>query len=72
MKYRKLGRTGFDVSDVAHGLWGMSGWSGSDDRESLDSMRLAVELGMQLSSIPRGRMARARAMAYWARSWRRT
>ncbi len=45
MKYRKLGRTGFDVSDVAHGLWGVSGWTGSDDRESRESMQLAVDLG---------------------------
>ena len=27
MKYRKLGRTGFEVSEMAHGLWGMSGWT---------------------------------------------
>jgi len=45
MKYRKLGRTGFDVSDTSYGLWGMSGWSGSDDRESLASLQLAVDLG---------------------------
>jgi aryl-alcohol dehydrogenase-like predicted oxidoreductase len=45
MKYRKLGRTGFDVSEMAHGLWGMSGWSGSDDRESLDALQLATDLG---------------------------
>jgi aryl-alcohol dehydrogenase-like predicted oxidoreductase len=45
MKYRKLGRTGFEVSDMAYGLWGMSGWSGSDDRESLASLQLAVDLG---------------------------
>jgi aryl-alcohol dehydrogenase-like predicted oxidoreductase len=45
MKYRKLGRTGFDVSEMAHGLWGMSGWSGSDDRESMNAMQLAVDLG---------------------------
>jgi aryl-alcohol dehydrogenase-like predicted oxidoreductase len=45
LKYRKLGRTGFDVSDVAHGLWGMSGWSGSNDQESLAAMQLAVDLG---------------------------
>src|SRR4249920_2708554 len=45
MKYRKLGRTGFEVSDVAHGLWGMSGLSGSDDRESLASMQLGIDLG---------------------------
>jgi aryl-alcohol dehydrogenase-like predicted oxidoreductase len=45
MKYRKLGRTGFDVSDIAHGLWGMGGWSGSDDRESLEALQLSVDLG---------------------------
>ena len=45
MKYRKLGRTGFEVSEMAHGLWGMSGWSGSDDRESLAALQLATDLG---------------------------
>jgi aryl-alcohol dehydrogenase-like predicted oxidoreductase len=45
MKYRKLGRTGFEVSDIAYGLWGMSGWSGSDDRQSLDSLQLSVDSG---------------------------
>lgn len=45
MKYRKLGRTGFEVSDVAYGLWGMSGWSGSDDHESLASLQMAVDRG---------------------------
>src|ERR1700689_3762138 len=45
MKYRKLGRTGFEVSDIAYGLWGMSGWSGSDDQQSLDSLQLAVDSG---------------------------
>jgi len=45
MKYRKLGRTGFEVSEIAHGLWGMSGWTGSDDRQSLEALQLAVDLG---------------------------
>lgn len=45
MKYRKLGQTGFDVSDMAYGLWGMSGWSGSDDKESLASLQLSTDLG---------------------------
>ena len=45
MKYRKLGRTGLEASDIAHGLWGMGGWSGSDDRQSLASLQLAVDLG---------------------------
>jgi aryl-alcohol dehydrogenase-like predicted oxidoreductase len=45
MKYRKFGRTGLQVSDMAHGLWGMSGWSGSEDKESLDALQLAADLG---------------------------
>jgi aryl-alcohol dehydrogenase-like predicted oxidoreductase len=45
MQYRALGRTGFDVSDIAHGLWGMSGWSGSNDEQSLQALQLAVDLG---------------------------
>ncbi len=45
MRYRKLGRTGFDVSEIAHGLWGMGGWSGSEDHASLQALQLAVDLG---------------------------
>jgi len=45
MNYRTLGRTGFSVSEIAHGLWGMSGWSGSDDQQSLAALQLAVDLG---------------------------
>ena len=45
MKYRTFGRTGLKISDMAYGLWGMSGWSGSDDRQSLDALQLAVDLG---------------------------
>lgn len=45
MKYRKLGRTGFEVSDIAYGLWGMSGWSGSDDQQSLASLQLSIDSG---------------------------
>src|SRR5581483_1531853 len=45
MKYRKFGRTGLEVSDIAHGLWGMGGWSGSDDAASLNALQLATDLG---------------------------
>jgi len=45
MKYRRLGRTGIAVSDLGYGLWGISGWTGSDDRQSFDSLQLAVDLG---------------------------
>jgi len=45
MKCRILGRTGFEVSDIAHGLWGMSGWSESDDQQSRQAIQLAIDLG---------------------------
>jgi aryl-alcohol dehydrogenase-like predicted oxidoreductase len=45
MRYRTLGRTGFEVGEMAYGLWGMGGWSGSNDEESLSSLQLSVDLG---------------------------
>jgi len=45
MNYRLLGRTGWKVSEIGYGMWGMSGWTGSDDAESLASMQHAVDLG---------------------------
>jgi aryl-alcohol dehydrogenase-like predicted oxidoreductase len=47
MKYRKLGRTGFDISEIGYGAWGISGaqWLGAQDGESLAALRLAIELG---------------------------
>jgi aryl-alcohol dehydrogenase-like predicted oxidoreductase len=45
MKYRKLGRTNHEVSEIGYGMWGMAGWTGSDDEESLRSMQKAVDLG---------------------------
>ncbi len=45
MRYRKFGRTGWQVSEIGYGMWGMGGWSGADDAESLASLQHAVELG---------------------------
>lgn len=45
MKYRNLGRTQWKVSELGYGMWGMGGWTGSDDTESLRSMQRAVDLG---------------------------
>lgn len=45
MHYRTLGRTGWDVSEIGYGMWGMGGWTGSDDEESLASLQHAVDLG---------------------------
>lgn len=45
MQTRTLGRTGISVSDVGAGLWGMGGWTGSDDAQSRRSLQLACDLG---------------------------
>lgn len=45
MKYRKFGRTDWMVSDVGYGMWGMGGWSGSDDEASAQALQLSVDLG---------------------------
>ncbi|HEY6952908.1 MAG TPA: aldo/keto reductase [Bacteroidota bacterium] len=45
MHYRIFGRTGWNVSDIGYGMWGMGGWSGSNDAESRASLRRAVQLG---------------------------
>jgi len=45
MQYRTFGRTGWQVSEIGYGMWGMGGWTGSDDEESLASLHRAVELG---------------------------
>lgn len=45
MQYRAFGRTGWQVAEMGYGMWGMGGWSGSDDDESLSSLQLSVDLG---------------------------
>ena len=45
MEYRVFGRTGWQVSEIGYGMWGMAGWTGSDDEESARSLDRAVELG---------------------------
>ncbi len=45
MKYRRFGRKGWMVSEMGYGMWGMGGWSGSDDEQSMKALQRAVELG---------------------------
>jgi aryl-alcohol dehydrogenase-like predicted oxidoreductase len=45
MQYRTFGRTGWQVSDIGYGMWGLAGWTGSDDKESSKSLHRSVELG---------------------------
>ena len=45
MKYRTFGRLGWQVSEIGYGMWGMAGWSGSDDQQSNQALDQAIELG---------------------------
>ena len=48
MRYRTLGRTGLEISELGYGAWGIGGsmWIGADDDESLVALRRAIELGV--------------------------
>ena len=48
MNYRKLGRTGLEVSEIGYGAWGIAGdaWLGARDEESLKALNRAVDLGL--------------------------
>jgi aryl-alcohol dehydrogenase-like predicted oxidoreductase len=45
MRYRTFGRTGWRVSEVGFGMWGMGGWTGSNDEESAAALDRAIALG---------------------------
>jgi aryl-alcohol dehydrogenase-like predicted oxidoreductase len=45
MRTRTFGRLGWQVSEIGYGLWGMGGWSGSDDDESMAAIARAIDLG---------------------------
>lgn len=48
MRYRTLGKTGWQVSEIGYGAWGVGGkqWQGGSDEESLAALRRALELGV--------------------------
>ena len=50
MNYRKLGRTGLEVSEIGYGAWGIgqSMWLGAEDDESLQALDRAIDLGVNL------------------------
>ena len=45
MRLRSFGRLGWKASEIGYGMWGMGGWTGSDDAESLKALDRAVERG---------------------------
>jgi aryl-alcohol dehydrogenase-like predicted oxidoreductase len=48
MRYRRLGRTGIEVSEIGYGAWGIGGaqWGGADDDESVQALHRAIDLGL--------------------------
>ncbi|HUO28448.1 MAG TPA: aldo/keto reductase [Bryobacteraceae bacterium] len=48
MKYRTLGKTGDEVSELGYGAWGIGGvqWLGGNDGDSVAALRRAIELGL--------------------------
>jgi aryl-alcohol dehydrogenase-like predicted oxidoreductase len=45
MRYRRFGRLGWQISEIGYGMWGMAGWTGSDDKETAAALQRAVDLG---------------------------
>src|SRR5687767_13958813 len=45
MQYRRFGRTGWNVSEIGYGMWGLAGWKESDDNETERALHRSVELG---------------------------
>ena len=42
MKYRKFGRTGIEVSDIAPGLWGMGGTQAEDVASAFPELNFSI------------------------------
>ena len=45
MQYRTFGRTGWKVSEIGYGMWGMAGWTGSENEEVNKALDRAVAMG---------------------------
>lgn len=48
MKYRPLGTTGMNISEIGFGAWGIGGtmWLGAEDGRSMKALHRAVDLGV--------------------------
>ena len=67
MRYRTLGRLGWQVSEIGYGMWGMAGWTGSDDDETRPSASSWRSSSAATSSTPPGPTATATASSCSAR-----
>jgi aryl-alcohol dehydrogenase-like predicted oxidoreductase len=55
MKYRKLGKSGFDVSEIGFGAWAIGGsWGPQDEGESIKALHHALDLGVNFIDTAAG------------------
>ncbi|MCX6181407.1 MAG: aldo/keto reductase [Bacteroidetes bacterium] len=45
MKYRRFGRSNWQISEVGYGMWGLGGWTGSQESDYNAALDLSVEMG---------------------------
>ncbi len=45
MRTRRFGRMGRQVSELGVGMWGVAGWTGTDEDEARSALQLSVDLG---------------------------
>jgi aryl-alcohol dehydrogenase-like predicted oxidoreductase len=45
MKYRRFGRTNWEISEIGYGMWGLASWKGTDSEEAFRSLQTAVDMG---------------------------
>ena len=55
MKYRKLGRTGLNVSEIGFGAWAIGGsWGPQSESDSVAALHRALDLGVNLIDTAAG------------------
>lgn len=55
MKYRKLGKTGVEVSEISFGAWAIGGgWGEQSDDESIAALHKAIDLGVRFIDTAAG------------------
>jgi len=55
MRYRQLGRTGINVSEVGFGAWAIGGsWGPQDEKDSLAALNKALDLGVNFIDTAAG------------------
>jgi len=55
MKYRALGKSGLEVSEIGFGGWALGGqWGAQDDQDSVAALHKALDLGLNLIDTAEG------------------